>query len=150
MYQARTYIHKLLCIHSSYPRTQLNPSGNSSASRCWENASCHVLRIPLCEKDLNINDTRCHIDSNITANTANTTPSEYVIGEEDHFAKKGMYVYNAVVVVYSQGLGNCRISLCSFGSRLSMKGTVSKIVHGYLWLYGTGLLVLLLILLANL
>ena len=91
MYQARTYIHKLLCIHSSYPRTQLNPSGNSSASRCWENASCHVLRIPLCEKDLNINDTRCHIDSNITANTANTTPSEYVIGEEGHFAKKGMY-----------------------------------------------------------
>ena len=79
-------------IQHSYPRTQLNPSGNSSASRCWENASCHVLRIPLCEKDLNINDTRCHIDSNITANTANTTPSEYVIGEEDHFAKKGMYL----------------------------------------------------------
>ena len=50
-----------------------------------------------------------------------------------------MYVYNTVV--YSQGLGNCRISLCSFGSRLSMKGTVSKIVHRYLviwdWVTGT-------------
>ena len=102
-------------IQHSYPRTQLNPSGNSSASRCWENASCHVLRIPLCEKDLNINDTRCHIDSNTTtANSstpANTTPSEYVIGEEDHFAKKGTYVAYCIICINSRYLNNSRRKL---------------------------------------
>ena len=68
--------YSAICIPYSFPHTQLNPSGNSSASRCWENASCHVLRIPLCEKDLNINDTRCHID--ITSST--TTTSKYYLG----------------------------------------------------------------------